>query len=231
MTGISEISKNIEVNGVSKRYPGRHVNALVDVNLKIAPGKLVAILGPSGCGKSTLLNLLGGIDSPSEGSIAIGEAKLSDMSDDQLTEFRLKELGFVFQFFNLLPTFTVEENVSLPLEMAGRDPGAVRESVASLLDRVGLAERSGFMPSQLSGGEMQRTAVARAIVHKPRLVLADEPTGNLDTENGAIVLDLLRQINIESGITIIMATHSLEAAAKADLVIKMRDGKVVDQES
>lgn len=231
MTGISEISKNIEVIGVSKRYPGRHVNALVDVSLSIAPGKLVAILGPSGCGKSTLLNLLGGIDSPSEGSIAIGEANLSDMTDDQLTEFRLKELGFVFQFFNLLPTFTVEENVSLPLEMAGRDPGTVRESVASLLDRVGLAERSGFMPSQLSGGEMQRTAVARAIVHKPRLVLADEPTGNLDTENGAIVLDLLRQINIESGITIIMATHSLEAAAKADLVIRMRDGKVVDQES
>ena len=221
---------DIVLKQVSKRYTGRHLDAVKEIDLEISQGSFVALLGPSGCGKSTLLNLLGGIDRPTEGVIEVGGLCLQSMGDDQLTEFRLKKLGFIFQFFNLLPTFTLEENVRLPLEIAGHDRAFVDSTVSELLERVGLTERRGYLPAQLSGGEMQRTAVARAIVHKPAIVLADEPTGNLDSENGEKVLALLSQIHTDLGITIVMATHSNEAASCAERAIRMRDLRIVSDE-
>ncbi|HMP52123.1 MAG TPA: ABC transporter ATP-binding protein, partial [Candidatus Melainabacteria bacterium] len=199
-----EVSSSLDIvlKQVSKRYAGRHLDAVKELDLHIPQGSFVALLGPSGCGKSTLLNLLGGIDRPTEGVIEVGGLSLQSMGDDQLTEFRLKKLGFIFQFFNLLPTFTLEENVRLPLEIAGHDRAFVDSAVAALLEKVGLSDRRGYLPAQLSGGEMQRTAVARAIVHKPAKVLADEPTGNLDSENGEKVLALLSQIHADLGIPI-----------------------------
>lgn len=222
---------------VSKDYGAHQVHALCDVSLMVAEGEFVALMGPSGCGKSTLLNLLGAMDQPTSGDIFMhvptGRVNLSQMDDAGLTVFRREQVGFVFQFFNLLSTLTVRENVALPLELGGAK-GRMREAdrvrkVGEFLALVNLSERSDFFPAQLSGGEMQRAAIARALIHDPALILADEPTGNLDTENGSVILHLLKTIAKEQGKTIVMATHSEDAASYADRVIRIRDGRLVER--
>ncbi|MDR3616399.1 MAG: ABC transporter ATP-binding protein [Candidatus Obscuribacterales bacterium] len=220
----------IELKTVAKTYGDHNVHALESVSLSIVRGEFIALTGASGCGKSTLLNIIGGIDRPTSGSIFFGGQDLAKLNDNDLTAVRATKLGFIFQFFNLLSTMTVEENIALPLELVGKSSAsAVRKHVAEILERVKLSHRAKFYPSQLSGGEMQRTAIARALIHSPELILADEPTGNLDTENGTIILEMLQQINADDKLTIIMATHSLEAAAYARRNISLKDGLMISQ--
>lgn len=217
----------IDVRNLYKHYGEHHVNALKGISLSIQAGEFVALMGPSGCGKSTLLNILGTIDRPTDGEVLIHGEAVFQKDEKTLTRFRREQLGFIFQFFNLLSTLTVSENVALPLDLDATLSEAERDkAVAAILERVGMSHRSDFFPAQLSGGEMQRVAIARALVHKPRIILADEPTGNLDTENGEAVLHLLRELSQEGGQIILMATHSEEAAGYANRVIRMRDGKI-----
>lgn len=221
---------HIHVSSLSKNYDEHHVKALVDVELKIGRGEFVALTGPSGCGKSTLLNILAGIDKPSSGAVFLGTTNITILSDKQITELRRDKIGFVFQFFNLLSTLSVFENASLPLSIAGKlSAGEVRKRTEAILDQVGLSKRLNFYPSQLSGGEMQRVAIARALVHKPEVIVADEPTGNLDSENGEQILKLFKSLCQAGGHTTLMATHSVEAAAYADRIIRMKDGQVLEE--
>jgi len=218
----------IVCRGVRKVYAGGQtasVAALDGVDLDVAPGEFLAILGPSGGGKSTLLHLLGGIDGATSGSVEVGGRELGSLSEAELTLYRRRDVGIVFQFFNLLPHLDVVENVELPRLLDGRDDA--RERAIELLERVGLAHRAGAHPYELSGGEMQRVAIARALVTGARLLLADEPTGNLDTRNGDQVLALLTEIRRERGVTLVLATHSAAAAARADRRIEIRDGRIV----
>ncbi|MHB8461941.1 MAG: ABC transporter ATP-binding protein, partial [Vulcanimicrobiaceae bacterium] len=208
----------------AKRYAA-DVVALDDVSFEVRRGELLALLGPSGCGKSTILNLIGCIDTPSSGQIEIDGIVTSSLDDDALTALRREKIGTVFQFFNLLPTLTVAENVALPLVLQRRPRREIDERVLAVLDRVELRAKQSSYPAMISGGEMQRAAVARAIVHEPSIVLADEPTGNLDSVRGDLVLGLLRDI-ASSGQAIVMATHSAEAAARADRRIHLRDGRI-----
>jgi putative ABC transport system ATP-binding protein len=200
------------------------VHALEAIELSIQPGEWLALVGPSGCGKSTLLNLLSGVDRPDEGRVEVGGLDLARASDSQLTLLRRRGIGIVFQSFHLVPHLSVEENVALPLALdRRRDPARVRE----LLERVGLAARATHFPSELSGGEQQRTALARALVHRPRLVLADEPTGNLDSASGARVLELLDELRRASGSALVIATHDAHLAARADRLVRLADGRIV----
>ena len=201
------------------------VSALAGVSFTIERGDFVALMGPSGCGKSTLLHICGAMDRPSSGAIQLNDRDLSALGDDDLTRVRREQVGFVFQFFNLLPTLTVGDNIALPCLLAGVKPEAAEERARALADRVGIAHRLRHFPQQISGGEMQRAAIARALIHQPSLVVADEPTGNLDSENGAIVLSLLIALNQELGVTLLLATHAAEVAATAHRVLKMRDGR------
>jgi putative ABC transport system ATP-binding protein len=218
----------LTVDNVEKVYDGgsRGVSALRGVSFEADASDFIALMGPSGCGKSTLLHLLGGVDRPTRGRVLLDGAELSALDEEALARVRRKKIGFVFQFFNLRPTLTVIENIALPLLLDAAGEREARSRAAQLLDRVGLGARSAHFPAELSGGEMQRAAVARAIIARPRLVLADEPTGNLDSENGGQVMSLLADLNSELGITIILATHSEEAAAKAKRTIRMRDGLI-----
>jgi len=190
----------------------------------------VALLGPSGSGKSTLLNLVSGIDAPDGGEVLVAGTSLTGMSERERTLFRRHHVGFVFQFFNLLPTLTVEENLLLPLELKGRVGAPERERARALLDAVGLAGREKSYPDRLSGGEQQRVAVARAVVHDPVLVLADEPTGNLDADTGARVLDLLAELAGSDGKALLAVTHSREVADRADRILRIRGGVLVEEE-
>jgi putative ABC transport system ATP-binding protein len=183
-------------------------------------------MGPSGCGKSTLLHLCGAMDLPTSGRVLVDGVDVSGLDDDALTRLRRERIGFVFQFFNLLPTLTIAENVTLPLLLAGRPEREARRRALELVDRVGLGARAGHYPQQVSGGEMQRAAMARAVVHAPALLVADEPTGNLDSENGARVLELLGELNRDTGVAVLLATHSDETAAAARRTVHMRDGEV-----
>jgi ABC-type lipoprotein export system ATPase subunit len=202
------------------------VHAVHDVSLALAPGDFVALVGPSGCGKSTLLHLCGAMDRPTSGDVRLDGTSLSTLSDDELTRVRRERVGFVFQFFNLLPTLTLIENVSLPLLLAGRTHAASRAAARALVVRVGLEARAHHYPAQLSGGEMQRAALARALVHRPALLVADEPTGNLDSDNGHHVLTLLTDLNRETGVTMLLATHAMDIAAAAGRIVRMRDGRI-----
>ncbi len=218
----------LDAAGVARVYPGEPpVRAVDGVSLAVGRGELVAITGPSGCGKSTLLHLCGAMDRPTAGSVRLQGTPLETLDDDGLTRVRRERVGFVFQFFNLLPTLTVLENASLPLLLAGRPPAEAEGRARVLLDRVGLGTRLHHLPRQLSGGEMQRTAIARALVHGPALVIADEPTGNLDSAAGARVLDLLVELNRDANATMLIATHAPEVAAAAGRVVQMRDGRLV----
>lgn len=218
----------LEVERVEKTYPGGEapVAAVRGVSLSVAAGELVALMGPSGCGKSTLLHVCGAMDTPTRGRVAIEGRDLSSLDDGALTRVRRERVGFVFQFFNLLPTLTVAENIALPLLLSGGSPGEALERAAALANRVGLGHRQRHYPQQLSGGEMQRTAIARAVVHRPALLIADEPTGNLDSASGARVLDLLRDVHEETGIALLMATHAPDVARIASRVVHMRDGLI-----
>jgi putative ABC transport system ATP-binding protein len=199
------------------------------VNLELLPGEVVAILGKSGSGKTTLLNLVSGIDRVDEGEIILAGKHLTSLSERDWTLFRRKEIGFIFQFFNLIPTLSVWENVILPLELNGMDTRADMKRAEELLSTVGLADRKAAFPDRLSGGEQQRVAIARALVHDPQLVLADEPTGNLDEDTGRNVLALLERLTRQSGKSMLLVTHSLEAAAIADRMFALREGQLVEQ--
>jgi putative ABC transport system ATP-binding protein len=207
------------------RTGGAEIAAVADVALSVDAGEFVALVGPSGCGKSTLLHLCGAMDRPTSGTVGLEGVPLERLSDDELTAVRRDRIGFVFQFFNLLPTLTVLENVALPRLLAGARAGAVEPQARALLERVGLGRRLRHYPRQLSGGEMQRAAVARALIHRPALLIADEPTGNLDSENGRIVLELLTGLNRETGVTLLLATHDRDVAAAAGRTLRMRDGR------
>jgi len=222
------MSAPVHVSDVRKTYATSSGDAvaLAGVSLELARGEMVALVGPSGCGKTTLLNLVGCIDLPTSGSIEIEGRRTTDLSDDELTLLRRDRIGTIFQFFNLLPALTVEQNTSLPLALQGVAPSEIAERVRQALELVEIAERARAFPAELSGGQQQRVAIARAIVHRPAIVLADEPTGNLDSKNGAIVLELLRAI-ANGGQTVLMATHNENAAAICDRTLHMQDGQWV----
>jgi len=215
----------LTVTAVTKRYTGQDVDAVSGVSFVASEGEFVALMGPSGCGKSTLLHLCGAMDRPDHGQILLGEINLARLGDEQLTLVRRHRIGFVFQFFNLLPTLTLVENVALPLLLAGTGPAEATRRARALGDRVGLTARLDAYPAQVSGGELQRAAIARAIVHAPSLLIADEPTGNLDSGNGARVLELLSELNASLRLTILLATHAPEIAAAAHRTLHMRDGQ------
>jgi len=219
----------IELRGVTKTYGAgaSRVEALRGVDLSIATGEFVSVMGPSGSGKSTLLNLVSALDVPSTGDIAIDGQSIAALDDDALTLFRRRKIGLVFQFFNLLPTLNALDNVLLPLMLEGRTNDKDRERAARLLAEVGLRERTQHRLHQLSGGEMQRVAIARALVLSPKLILADEPTGNLDSATGQTVLALLRSTCQAHRTTIVMVTHDLQAARAGDRIVELRDGRIV----
>jgi putative ABC transport system ATP-binding protein len=221
----------LEANSLKKQYTlGEHtVHALDGVNFLVEKGEFVALMGPSGSGKSTLLHLIGGLDKPSDGEVMLAGQALSLLNDNQVTLVRRRNIGFVFQFFNLLPTLSAEENVALPLIIDGQDFRNYQAQVDALLKLVNLSDRRHHKPDQLSGGEQQRVAIARALVTKPAIVLADEPTGNLDSKTGAAIMSLLRQSCDELGQTIIVVTHDPRAATYADRVVFLRDGLIVSQ--
>ena len=222
---------NIQIEKLTKIYGSGStaVTALDHVNIAIREGEFVAIMGPSGCGKSTLLHLLGGLDKPSEGNVLIGGHNLTDLDDDKLTELRRRRIGFVFQFFNLIPVLTALENAALPVTLDGVRPAEAKAKATEWLTKFGLADRLANRPDQLSGGQQQRVAIARALVADPELILADEPTGNLDTRSGDEIASLLRNVSKEYKRTVVMVTHDPRIAAYADRIIFIKDGKVVDE--
>ncbi len=218
----------IRLAGVSKAYNGAggRVAALTGVSLEIPQGDFAALMGPSGCGKSTLLHLIAGVDSPTAGEVWVDGQQLSRLSDRSLSRFRRDRVGLVYQFYNLLPTMSAWENVALPALLRGASAQAAQERAEERLKLVGMLPRKDHWPHELSGGEMQRVAIARALVNDPAVLLADEPTGNVDSKTGAEILELLGELNRRQGVTILLATHSPEAAASARHVIHLRDGSI-----
>jgi len=204
------------------------IHALRGVNLAISPGEMVGIVGPSGSGKSTLLGIIGGLDTPSSGLIEIDGVDISRMNEDQLTEIRNEKIGFIFQFFNLIPTLTAIENVALPIQFARKPNFKPNQRAKELLSMLGLSDRLKHRPAELSGGQQQRVAIARALANNPPLLLADEPTGNLDSESGQVVMDALHTIRRESGTTIVIVTHDPELAEQADRVLTLIDGQIIE---
>lgn len=202
------------------------VRALDGVSLRIAAGDFMILMGPSGSGKSTLLNLIGAVARPTRGSIRADDAEITSLSEKQLTIFRRRSVGFIFQFFNLLPTLDLHDNVAFPLALLGVPKREIDERVAAVLEETGLTSRARHFPNQLSGGEMQRAAISRAIVHRPPLIIADEPTGNLDTQSGKRILDAIRDLHLAWKPTIVMATHSEHAASYGDYVVQVIDGQI-----
>jgi putative ABC transport system ATP-binding protein len=217
----------LSVEALSHSYlsGGRQLTVLKDITFRLEPGGFLAIVGPSGSGKTTLLGLLAGLDRPSHGRVVLDGVDLGSLDEDSRARLRREKVGFIFQSFQLIPTLTARENVQVPLELAGADDAA--ERAEALLARVGLAERGHHYPAQLSGGEQQRVAVARAFSTRPKLLFADEPTGNLDAANGATVVELMTALNAEFGTTLVLVTHDLELAALAQRTIRLADGVVV----
>jgi putative ABC transport system ATP-binding protein len=220
----------VETRGLTKVYGegDSAVTALGGVDLSVEPGEFVAVMGPSGCGKSTLLNLIGGLDRPTSGSVTIDGTDIATMDDGDLTRLRRRRLGFVFQFFNLIPVLDASENAALPLTLDGVTAGEAKAKAEEWLRRVGLGDRMRNRPDQLSGGQQQRVAIARALVTEPALLLADEPTGNLDSKSSGEISDLLKQAAEEWGRAIVMVTHDARIAAHARRMVFMRDGTIVD---
>jgi putative ABC transport system ATP-binding protein len=219
----------LKASGLSKNYKlGDHsVDALLGVEFTVDKGEFVAIMGPSGSGKSTLLHLLGGLDKPTKGEVTLAGLRLSVLNDRKITLARRHNVGFIFQFFNLLPTLSAEENILLPVIIDGKDPRRYKERLAQLLQLVGLAERRRHKPDQLSGGEQQRVAIARALITQPAIILADEPTGNLDSKTGTSIMQLLRDLCDQLGQTTIIVTHDPRAATYADRVVFIKDGTIL----
>jgi putative ABC transport system ATP-binding protein len=227
---LYDLSMSLVVaDAVEKVYTGGDapVHALRRVSFAVDRGDFVAVMGPSGCGKSTLLHVCGAMDRPSAGRLTFDGQDLAALDDRQLTRVRREQVGFVFQFFNLLPTLTLADNIALPCLLAGLAADEAASRARVLADRVGIAHRLGHYPPQVSGGEAQRAAIARALVHRPALVVADEPTGNLDSDNGAVVMALLAELNRELGATVLLATHAADVAAIAHRTLHMRDGQLV----
>jgi putative ABC transport system ATP-binding protein len=211
------------------RQGNNEIIALDGVSLDIAKGEFAVVMGPSGSGKSTLLHLIGGLDRPTSGELLVDQRLVGQMADEEVTLFRRTRIGFIFQFFNLLPTLTALENVALPFVLDGRSKEDAEERAKMLLAKIGLENRKNHLPEEMSGGEIQRVAVARALAFDPPILLADEPTGNLDSKTGESILSLLREINREAGCTVVMVTHSREAAGYGNRTIFFRDGKVEEQ--
>jgi putative ABC transport system ATP-binding protein len=221
----------ITLDHVSKHFEARRrVTALQDITLDIPKGEMVSIVGPSGSGKSTLLNLIGGLDRPTSGTITLDSQRLDGLADDGLTAVRRDKLGFIFQFFNLLPSLSCVENVALPLHLRGWPRKKIDDRARELLDLVRLSERMDHLPDELSGGERQRVAIARALSVYPPILLADEPTGNLDTQTGADILELVNDLHIRLGSTILIVTHDAHVAQTCQRTITIRDGKIVSDE-
>jgi putative ABC transport system ATP-binding protein len=217
----------ILLRGVSKTFEGkRKVTALVSIDLSLAKGEMASLVGPSGSGKSTMLNLIGGLDRPSQGEVELDGQPLSKLSDDELTRVRRDKIGFIFQFFNLLPTLSCIENVSLPLHLRGWPRKKVEDRARELLDTVKLGARLDHLPDELSGGERQRVAIARALSVYPPILLADEPTGNLDTQTGAEILKLIHDLHDRLGATVLVVTHDKTVAESCPRTIQLRDGRV-----
>ncbi len=218
----------ISAVSLSKVYTlgGALIHALRGVDLKIEEGEFLAVVGASGSGKSTLLHILGGLDRPTSGRVYLSDSEITALDEDELAEVRAKKIGFVFQFHNLIPALTALENVELPMVFAGVKPAQRRRRAAKLLREVGLGDRLSHTPLQLSGGEQQRVAIARALANKPEVVLADEPTGELDSANSLLIMETLLKLREEHGITIVMVTHDSEMAGFADRIVKLRDGKI-----
>ncbi len=221
---------SIRIDGLTKQYrEGETVHTVLHaLDCALAPGEIVALLGSSGSGKSTLLNLIGGLDRPDAGRIVVAGRDIAALDETARTLWRRREVGFVFQFFNLIPTLTVAENVRLPLSLNRRDDAAGRARVSELLDRVGLSGREASFPERLAGGEQQRLAIVRALIHQPRLLLADEPTGNLDEATGERVLALLLELARAAGTTALLVTHDQTVAGHADRILELRDGVLLD---
>ncbi|HAS04928.1 MAG TPA: ABC transporter ATP-binding protein [Dehalococcoidia bacterium] len=222
----------IKLENITKKYRmGEEIILAVSgVSLEIKEGEFVALVGPSGSGKSTTMHIIGGLDTPTSGRVIVDGQYLSSATDKELSRYRNEKIGFVFQAFNLHPTYTATENVALPLIFSGIGQSSRMKMAADALEIVGLAERASHRPNQLSGGERQRVSIARALVTQPKIILADEPTGNLDSKNGKHIMELLSQLNREKGITLIIVTHDMEIAAVAGRIIKMRDGKIIEDE-
>ena len=220
----------IHAHEVVKTYRSRdvEVKALNSDSFGVQPGEMVAVMGPSGCGKTTLLNCLSGLDSIDSGDVSIAGRLLRTMSDDALSEYRAKSMGFVFQAYNLLPVLNVQENVELPLILAGNSQKNSRDRATEKLDLVGLGDRIDHLPAELSGGQQQRVAIARALANDPSIVWADEPTGNLDSTNAGEIMELLKRLNKEQGQTFVLVTHSDEVGGMADRIVRMSDGVIVD---
>ena len=223
------MTEALKTSGLRKQYQMGEVtvDALRGVDFVVQQGEFVAVMGPSGSGKSTLLHLMGGLDTPTDGDIALGGKRLAHLSDDDITIVRRRQVGFIFQFFNLLPTLSAAENVALPLLIDGKRIEDYEARVDDLLEMVGLADRKHHRPDQLSGGQQQRVAIARAFVTEPKIVLADEPTGNLDSKSGTIVLEMLRKTCKDLSATVVMVTHDPRAASYADRVVFLQDGRFV----
>ncbi len=221
----------IRLEGVEKVFEAgaSTVRAVDHLNLGILRGEFLTLTGPRGSGKSTVLNLLAGLDTPTAGEISIAGQRLSTMTDDELTIFRRRKLGIIFQFFNLLPTLTAAENVALPLRADSRPRAEIAERVAGALELVGMGHRARHRPGEMSGGEMQRVAIARALVIDPLVLLADEPTGNLDSKMGQDILELVKGMSERTGVTVVLVTHDLRAAAYGDRMITLRDGRIIDE--
>lgn len=219
----------LKIENLTKTYRSGEnlVNAVDDVSFSVEKGEFVAIVGASGSGKSTLLHLIGGVDRPTSGKIFVDGNDISKMNDDKLAVFRRRQVGIVYQFYNLIPILTVEENITLPCDLDGR--GVDRERLEMILDSFGLRARRKHLPNQLSGGQQQRTSIARALINNPSLVLADEPTGNLDSKSSEEVMSILKMCNQSYGQTVIMITHNLDIAKQADRIITISDGKIVEE--
>jgi putative ABC transport system ATP-binding protein len=202
------------------------VRALDGIDLEVQRGEFVALVGPSGSGKSSLLNLMGGLDRPSGGEITVGDLSLATATEKQLVSYRRQRIGFIFQSFNLLPTLSAAENVEVPLMLSDVPRRERRERALRLLERVGLGKRAGHRPNEMSGGEMQRVAIARALANNPSLLLADEPTGNLDSQTGAAILEMLRDLLASQDLTLVLVTHDMQVAARADRIVHLRDGQI-----
>jgi putative ABC transport system ATP-binding protein len=221
----------IQVFDLTKVYhitEGVEVRALNGVSLDVTKGEFVSVMGPSGSGKTTLLNMIGALDNPTSGAVYINRTNVAHMNDEQRTNLRLKEIGFIFQFYNLVPVLSAYENVELPMLFAAKPEKERKRMVNNLLDLVGLNEKKNHLPSELSGGEQQRVAIARSLANEPSILIADEPTGELDTAHGMEIITLLRDLNKELNQTILMVTHDPMVGALADRLLKMRDGKIIE---
>jgi putative ABC transport system ATP-binding protein len=222
----------VEARSVHKTYDtgAVRVDALRGVDLALEQGEMVAIMGPSGCGKTTLLNCLSGLDSLDDGEVVIEGTPLSEMSDRERTDYRARRMGFVFQFYNLMPVLTAVENVELPLLLARADGDEARRRALDALELVGLRERASHVPDALSGGERQRVTIARSLVNDPAIVWADEPTGDLDSENAGEIVELMRRLNVERGLTFLIVTHDIAVGRKTDRIVRMVDGEIRGEE-